>query len=315
MRDQKLFNTVKKIDIKTIFPYFGLLGVIVFFQLYSGGRVLSLNNFKALISECFFIIVGVTGYVFIMAQGNLDFSIGSTMGLCCATAAVGAKINPLLALPFGIVPGIVVGYLNGFVHVKLKIGSLIGTLAVQFIVNGILVLALAGGSLTAPFSMLKWNTLTVKFVTILLVTVIGFFVFQYTAYGKRCRAIGSCEESARQSGVKVGQLKIIAFMALGAMSGMLGFFSLIRTGTSTVTTGSDLFMNVLCAALLGGIPLSGGYGTKFSSVIIGSLTMAFLTNGMVLMGLSTYDKQLIKGIVFLITVAVSFDRKNLVVIK
>ena len=102
---------------------------------------------------------------------------------------------------------------------------------------------------------------------------------------------------------------------MGCLAGLLGFFSLIRTGTATVTTGSDLFMNVLCAALLGGIPLSGGYGAKFSSVIIGSLTMAFLSNGMVLLGVGTYDKQLIKGIVFLITIAISFDRKNLVAIK
>ncbi len=306
---------MKKINIKTIFPYLGLVGVIVFFQIYSGGRVLNLTNFKAIVSECFFIIIGVTGYIFIMAQGNLDFSIGSIMGLCCATAAVGAGIHPLLAIPFAIIPGMLAGLINGFVHVKLKIGSLIGTLSVQFIINGILILALAGGSLTAPFSMLKWNTLTVRFSVILIVILAGFYVFRYTAYGKSCRAIGSCEEAAKQSGVKVGKLKTAAFITAGALSGMLGFFSLIRTGTSTVLTGHELFMNVLCAALLGGIPLSGGYGTKFSSVIVGSLTMAFLTNGMVLMGLSTYDKQLIKGIVFLITIAISFDRKNLVVIK
>ncbi len=315
MENQRTNNVIKRIDFKTIFPYLGLLGVIVFFQVYSGGRVLSVTNFKAIISECFFIIIGVTGYIFIMAQGNLDFSIGSVMGLCCATAAVGAGIHPLLSVPFAIIPGIMAGYLNGFVHVKLKIGSLIGTMSVQYIINGILVLALAGGSLTAPIGMLKWNTMTVKFIVIIIVLSAGFYVFRYTAYGKRCRAIGSCMEAAKQSGVKVGKLKITAFMTAGALSGLLGFFSLIRTGTSTVLTGSELFMNVLCAALLGGIPLSGGSGTKFSSAVIGSLTMAFLTNGMVLMGLSTYDKQLIKGIVFLITIAISFDRKNLVVIK
>jgi ribose transport system permease protein len=174
---------------------------------------------------------------------------------------------------------------------------------------------LAGGSLTAPIGMLKWNSLTVRIIVILIVLLAGFYVFQYTAYGKRCLAIGSCQEAAKQSGVKVGRLKIIAFMVVGAVSGLLGFFSLIRTGTSTVLTGSELFMNVLCAALLGGIPLSGGAGTKFGSAVIGSLTMAFLTNGMVLMGLSTYDKQLIKGIVFLVTIAISFDRKSLAVIK
>lgn len=315
MENQKERNILSKVNFKTIFPYLGLLGVIIFFQIYSGGRVLTASNFKAIVSECFFIIIGVTGYVFIMAQGNLDFSIGAVMGLCCATASLGASIHPVLAIPFAIIPGGLAGLINGMVHVKLKVGALIGTMSVQFIVNGILILILAAGSLTAPLHMLKWYTMPVRFIMILIIVLVGLYFFHYTSYGKSCRAMGTCHEAARQSGVKVGALKITAFVVMGVLTGLLGFFSLIRTGTSTVLTGSELLMNVLCAALLGGIPLSGGAGTKFDSVIIGSLTMAFLTNGMVLMGLSTYDKQLIKGIVFLITIAISFDRKNMVVIK
>lgn len=180
------------------------------------------------------------------------------MGLCCATAAVGAQINPVLGILFAVVPGAIIGYINGFVHVRLKIGSLIGTMSVQFIIGGILVLALSGSSLTAPIGMLKWNTLEVKILVIFIVILAGFYVFRFTAYRKRCRAIGSCAEAAKQSGIKVGRLKTIAFITAGALSGLLGFFSLIRTGTATVLTGSELFMNVLCAALLGGIPLSGG---------------------------------------------------------
>lgn len=74
-------------------------------------------------------------------------------------------------------------------------------------------------------------------------------------------------------------------------------------------------MNVWCAALLGGLPLTGGYASKYRAAILGSFTMAVLANGMTLMGLGTYDKQLIKGAVFLITIAISFDRKNMVIIK
>ena len=313
--DNKIRDKFKFIDFKSVFPYVGLIGVIVFFQLYSGGKVITMTNLKAIVNECFFIIIGVTGYVFVMAEGNLDLSLGAIMGISCATAAIGAQIHPLLSIPFAIIPGAFLGLVNGLVHVKLKIGSLIGTVSVQFVAGGILILALDSGNLSAPFSMLRWNSMSFKLITILVVVALGYFVFNFTSYGKRCRAVGSCSEAAKQSGVKVGNVKIISFVVLGGLVGVLGFFSLIRTGTSTVTTGSELFINVLSAALLGGIPLTGGSGTKFSSVIIGSLTMAFLMNGMVLMGLSTYDKQLIKGIVFLVAIAISFDRKNMIVVK
>lgn len=313
MHRSKFF--LETINFKTMFPFLGLFGVIAFFQIYTGGRVLTLTNYRALISECFFIIIGVTGYIFIMAQGGLDFSVGSVMGLCCAIAAAGAGIHPMLAVPVAVLTGSVIGLINGLLIVKLKVGSLIGTMSTGSIVSGILILSLADRSLSAPIAMLQWNAMTVRLAVILLVVIAGLYLFNFTVYGKGCRAIGSCAEAAKQSGVKVGKIKIMAFTIMGALAGLLGFFSLIRTGTVTVLTGSELFMNVLCAALLGGIPLSGGAGTKFSSVIVGSLTMAFLANGMVLMGLSTYDKQLINGIVFLITIAISFDRKNMIVIK
>lgn len=305
----------KKVDFKTIFPYLGFVGVVLFFQIFSGNRVFTAQNFKAIVNEVFFIIIGVTGYIFIMAQGNLDFSIGSLMGLCCAAAVTGANIHPILAIPVAIAVGAAGGLLSGFVHAKLKLGSLVGTMATQYVIGGILLLWLDGGTKMAPLGMLQWNTMTLKVIVILVVVFAGLYVYNYTSYGKYSRAIGSCQEAARQTVVNVPRIKIMSFVIMGCLAGLLGFFSLIRTGTATVTTGSDLFMNVLCAALLGGIPLSGGYGAKFSSVIIGSLTMAFLSNGMVLLGVGTYDKQLIKGIVFLITIAISFDRKNLVAIK
>lgn len=305
----------KKIDFKTIFPYLGLVGVIIFFQIFSGNRVFTAQNLKAIVNEVFFIIIGVTGYIFIMAQGNLDFSIGALMGLCCAAAATGAALHPVLAIPAAIVAGALGGLLSGIVHAKLKLSSLVGTMSTQYIIGGVLLLWLDGGTKMAPLSMLKWNTMTLKVIVIFIVVLGGFYLYQFTSYGKNSRAIGSCQEAAHQVGVKVDRTKITAYVMMGCLVGILGFFSLIRTGTSTVTTGSELFMNVLCAALLGGIPLSGGYAARYSSVIVGSLTMAFLTNGMVLLGVDTYDKQLIKGIVFLITIAISFDRKNITVIK
>lgn len=301
--------------LKTVFPFLGLIAVILFFQIMTGGSVFTLKNVRAVMNESFFILLATIGFSFVLAEGNLDLSMGTIMAVSCVCAAVGANISPMLAIPFAVIPGLVLGWFNGFVHVDMRMGSLIGTMATQSIFTGILILVLNGGTISAPLSMLKWNTNTLKITTIIVFILVGMYVFNYTAYGKQCRAIGACPEAAKQTGIQIGRVKKTSFIVLGGICGLLGFFSLIRTGTASSSTGSELMMNVWCAALLGGLPLSGGYASKYRAVIVGSLTMAFLANGMTLMGLGTYDKQLIKGIVFLLTIAISFDRKNMVVIK
>lgn len=302
--------------LKAIFPFLGLVGVIAFFQIYTGGMVLTGSNLTAVFNEGFYIMIGASGICFIIAMGNLDFSIGSIMGFSCAIAAMTAKaISPYASPVFAMLTGLCFGVVNGLVHTKLHVGALIATMSTQMIISGLLVLMLSGSSLSAPFSMLRWNSLELKVTVLVIVVALFWVLFHLTAYGKNCRAIGSCMETARQSGVNVDRTKIASFAVMGALAGLLGFFSLIRTGTSTVLTGNDLYINVLCAALLGGLPLMGGAAATFRSVVIGSATMSFLTNGMILMSLSTYDQQLVKGIIFLITIAISFDRRNLRVIK
>lgn len=304
---------LKKINLKTVFPFLGLAAVIILFQVLTGGKVFSIRNLKAIMNDSFFILIGTVAFSFIMAVGNLDLSMGTVMAVSCTCAAFASGISPVLAIPAAVLAGLVLGCFNGFVHVHMGLGSLIGTMATQSVFQGILVLLLDGGTLAAPVSMLKWGSNGLKITVMILVSLVGAYIFNFTAYGKQCKAVGACSEAARLSGVSVKKVKYMTFIVMGGVVGLLGLFSLIRTGTASAATGGTLMMNVWCAALLGGLPLSGGSACRFRSAVIGSFTMAFLANGMTLMGLGTHDKQLIQGIVFLAAIAISFDRKNLVV--
>ncbi len=306
---------LKKINLKTVFPFLGLAAGIILFQVLTGGKVFSIRNLKAIMNDSFFILIGTVAFSFIMAVGNLDLSMGTVMAVSCTCAAFASGISPVLAIPAAVLAGLVLGCFNGFVHVHMGLGSLIGTMATQSVFQGILVLLLDGGTLAAPVSMLKWGSNGLKITVMILVSLVGAYIFNFTAYGKQCKAVGACSEAARLSGVSVKKVKYMTFIVMGGVVGLLGLFSLIRTGTASAATGGTLMMNVWCAALLGGLPLSGGSACRFRSAVIGSFTMAFLANGMTLMGLGTHDKQLIQGIVFLAAIAISFDRKNLVVIK
>ena len=301
---------IKKYDFKDIFPYLGLVAVIIFFQAMTG-VVFTAQNLKALLSDGFYTIIGAVGYIFIIAQGNLDFSLGGTMGVSCAMAGLASLINPYLALPAALLTGLVIGCVNGFMVAKLHLDSFIATMAFNYCLKGAVVLILAGGIVAAPAQMISWNNSALKAIVALLVVLIGWVVFNYTSYGKECRAIGAQQEAAYQSGVKVEKVKFIAFVTMAVIGGLLGFFSLVRTGTASSKTGSTFLTQAWNAVLLGGVPVDGGMTTKFRGALIGSLTMTFLTNGMTLMGVGSYTKQLINGIIFITVIAISFNRKNI----
>lgn len=304
-----------KINFQALFPYLGLLVVLLYFGIGTKGQIFSGRCLNSIITDGLYIFVGSVGYVFLISQGNFDFSVGNTMAVSCAVSCLAAHINVNLALPAGVITGAIIGLITAFVIVKVGILSFIGTLAMMFVLAGISLIVLNGGVLSAPLEMIDWYTLPFRLTVIILFAIVGYFGFEYTAYGKYCRVIGSNMETARQSGINVVLMRMLPFVIMGAVAGLLGFVSLIRTGSASNTTGSSLFLNVLNAILLGGLPLSGGTTCKFRSVAIGTLTVTFLSIGMTLMKYGDLVQQLIQGLVFLIAVGLSFDRRNVKIIK
>ena len=108
---------------------------------------------------------------------------------------------------------------------------------------------------------------------------------------------------------------MLPYIIMGAVAGLAGFISLIRTTTASAQTGSTLMMNVLNACLIGGVPFTGGTNAKFRSVLLGVLTMTILSCGMTLIQVDNIIQQIVKGLIFLVAVSISYDRSNVKVIK
>ena len=145
--------------------------------------------------------------------------------------------------------------------------------------------------------------------------VIAFFLFKFTRIGNDVKAIGSGETAARFSGVKTDRVKFLVFVAAGALTGIAAFVNVIKVGSITATAGSQLETQILIALVLGGLPITGGAKVRFSNIIVGTLMYTVLNNGLVMLGYETQTQQLIKGIIFLVFVALTIDRKALKVIK
>lgn len=299
----------------TSIPVLVLVLITIFFQTVSGGRLLSGKNISALLNSMFFIILGATGVSFLMAQGNLDFSLGGIVGLTAVLSGFAAQKNPVLALLTGVAVGGICGAVNGIVHSKFGVSSIITTLSTAYIFRGIQCTLITTGAVGLPVSMMGLENTTLKLCLMVLFLGVGALLYNRTKFGKYCKAIGSREEASRQSGIRITKMKMFCFILSGAIAGLVGFFYLIRAASASANTGAGFEFDVLLALLLGGMPISGGAGAKFRSVFIGSLIMTILSNGMILWGLDSVLQQFIRGVIFLISVSISFDRRNVTVIE
>jgi ribose transport system permease protein len=311
-------NSKKQVNLKKIlrnyFSFIGLIIVAVVFEVLTEGDLFGSRNLVNIFNNFFSIGLGAMGVVFLMSLGELDLSVGATAGLAAALAAYAARANLALILPVAIAAGIMIGLLNGVIISKFKVESFIGTLAMSFIARGITTWLL-NGSVGIPISQNFFDQNSIKITVFVFFLVVLFLLFEFMPFGKRCRAIGSSSNAARQAGVTVEKTKILAFVISGLMCGLVGFFSLVRTCTASSQTGNAFEFDVLLAVLFGGMPLTGGWPVKFRSAVIGSIAMAIMKNGMSIMGIDGLMQQIVEGVILIIIVVIAFDRKSAGIIK
>ncbi len=305
----------RKIKISSFVPFFGLAIVLVLFASISGGKLFLSDNWPVLLSNIYSIGLGCAGVLFLMATGNMDFSLPgiiSASGAIAAIASGGTNAAVVLPVTLGCATGM--GFLNGFLFGKLKIPSFITTLGTLFIWSGTSTLV-TKGYLSIPLELNEFDNMPLKVGVLIGVFIITYIIFEYTPFGKQCRAIGSSCEAARQSGVNVQRVNILTFTISGLLCGVIAFFLIIRANTAAATTGQGLNFSVLLAMMLGGVSLNGGWIVKFRSVVVGSLLMALVANGLTLTGLNGFDQQWIEAILFIVVVAVSMNRKTGVIVR
>lgn len=292
-------------------PYMGLVLVIIVFQIASGGGLLTFKNIKLLVNQSFIIMIGAMGCSFVVAQGNLDFSIGGVVGVSAATGALlSPVIGPVGAVLVGMLIGAGVGSSIGLLNVKFRVPAFICTICMMFVLRGLTWVLNNNSSISMPASMAKLDTFENKIILIIVVFVIIFVLFEFTKLGKYSKAIGSNETAALQSGVPVKLMRVVGYGISGLVAGFCGFLSLVRTGSSSISSGVMFEVNVLTALVLGGMPLSGGDKARMKAGVIGALMLAIIQNGMILWGLNDKWQSAVQGIILIGAVAISYDRKG-----
>ncbi|MTI60011.1 MAG: ABC transporter permease [Firmicutes bacterium] len=294
-----------------IVPFIGLLILLILFSLIIGGKFWKTNNLLAIFNQTVLIMIGGLGMIFVVAQGSVDISQGSTLALVATLTGIVVNNYGLLAIiPTVLLVGGLVGLINGVVVSKFKVSSLTCTLGLLIAIRALVAVLCQGTVIYIPFELFAFSNFNILFPTFIGLIIIIAYFFEYTKMGYYSKIIGANEVKAQYSGVPVGKMKILAFIMSGIMAGVAGVFTLSRIGGVDPGMGNFFELQVLLALFAGGIPVTGGTSSKIYKLFIGSLIVGILENGLTLANVSGVLAEGIKGIVLIMVVFITMYHTN-----
>ncbi len=264
------------------------------------------------------------GMTMVIVSGGIDLSVGSVAAVSAMMTARQmsyAGWSPWLAFFTGIVVGLMCGAVNGLVITRLRVPPFIATLGMYSVARGLTFAASWGlqGSVASNIPMRdpQVNFLGGGYIGIVpfsviemavLVVVATLFLSQ-TVLGRQIYALGSNEQAARLSGVRVSRVRLFVYTLTGGAAALAGIMNagLLKSAMTNLGTGTEL--DVIAAAVIGGASLAGGEGTILGA-IIGAAIMAVIRNAFVLLKMPIYMQNITIGVVIVMAVVLDQFRKR-----
>jgi ribose transport system permease protein len=258
-------------------------------------------------------IVLATGMTFVILTGGIDLSVGSILAVSAVVAVLVSLLPALgwIAVPAGLLTGLLLGLLNGALITFMDVPPFIVTLgsltalrgAAYLVANGTTVInrninfAWIGNSYVGPIPWLV--------IIALLTVAVSWFVLRQTVLGVQIYAVGGNERAARLTGIKVNRVLLFVYGVSGLLAGLAGIMSASRLYSATGILGQGYELDAIAAVILGGTSFTGGIGT-IGGTLLGALIIAVLNNGLTLLNMSYFWQLVVKGLV--IIAAVMIDR-------
>ena len=262
------------------------------------------------------------GMTLIVLTAGIDLSVGSVLALCGAITAGllknGIKMPSadlfigftlMGALLAGIIAGALLGLFNGFVITKFKVPPFVGTLAMLTIARGLTMLWTQGhpiSNLGSSFAVIGTGWLLGIPVPVWIagwVVLIAVFITRQTRLGRYIYAIGGNENAAILSGISINKVKLIVYSIAGALAAVGGIMVTSRLDSAQPNAGTGYELDAIAAVVIGGTSLSGGKGS-IGGTVMGAVIIGVLNNGLVLLNVSPFWQQVVKGAVILIAVII-----------
>jgi ribose transport system permease protein len=263
-----------------------------------------------------------TGMTLIVLTGGIDLSVGSVLALCGAIAA--GLLKNGISLPsadlfigftiFGAVLGAIIvgsllGWFNGLVITKFKVPPFVATLAMLTIARGFTMLYTEGhpiSNLGNDFALIGAESfigIPVPVWIAALVVLLAVFITRKTKLGRYIYAIGGNETAAKLSGIRINRVKLTVYSLGAALAAIGGIIVTSRLDSAQPNAGVSYELDAIAAVVIGGTSLNGGKGSVWGTVI-GAVIIGVLNNGLVLLNVSPFWQQVVKGGVILLAVII-----------
>lgn len=301
-----------------------LVLLIIVFSLISSDYLTQSNliSMTKHVSVNAILAIGVT---FVILTGGIDLSVGSIAGLASMVAgfllyrglpAFGGVIwfSVIMVILLSILVGAGVGAVNGVIITKFGVAPFIATLGMLYVARGFAQIMSNGGTFpdlagtpehgNQGFRVLgvdSWLGIPVSVWIMIVVAALAIVVTTRTPFGRQVFAVGGNERAAVLSGIPTTRILISVYVISGACAALAGLLLTSELQAAYPDTATTYELNAIAAAVLGGTALAGGRGTIIGTVM-GAFVIGFLSDGLVLVGVSTFWQSVVKGAVIVLAV-------------
>ena len=268
------------------------------------------------------------GATFVITSGGLDFTAGEGVSLACVVAAtvfVSSNMSNTATILTGVAVGALIGAVNGLLITKLNIQPFIATLSMMTVIKGFLLFVAEGtiihmdveGSTFKQIGQglieFKWmgrnasggvQGFPVAFITYVCVAVAVWLILNRTKFGQATLAMGGNEDAAKLAGVNVDFYRFWVYVFAGIMTGLGAMITLARVASIGVTLGgTNLLMDVVAAAVIGGTAVSGGRCNVFGTML-GTFIIISISSALVYLNIDSNWRNVVKGAIILVALVI-----------
>lgn len=274
-------------------------------------KFLTVSNLMNVLRQASQYGVIAIGMTMVILLGGIDLSVGSVQALAGVAAVwtLNSTDSIFAAIMAGIAVGALVGLLNGIIITKMNIQPLICTLGTMSIVSGAALIITKAVSIQVKnnaymtIGMGRFLGVPIPVWILLVLTIVFYYILNYTVFGRYIYSIGGNKAAAQLAGIPVNRITVISYVLCGCLTGLAAVILSSRLGSGQATAGSGFEMTVIAAVIIGGVSLNGGRGNLLGA-ILGILTLYVLTNGLVLLDVSSFWQEVIRGALIVLAVYV-----------
>lgn len=275
---------------------------------------LNLQNLRDVLLNVLIVSLLTAGMTIVILMRHIDLSVGSTVGI--SAYAVGSlyvafpHMPVIVALLAGLGIGMIAGSINALLVAVGRVPSLVATLSTLYIFRGADYAWVHGGQINATslpdaFSRLATGTVlgvpVLALIALVLLVALSVYLKQFRP-GREYYAIGSNPEAARLAGINVERRVAVGFVISGAIAGLAGALWLARFGTVDASTAKGIELQVVAAAVVGSVAITGGVGTILGATL-GALVLGVISIALVVLHVSPFWEQAIQGALIVAAIA------------